>query len=165
MWVFYHICNQKMGGLNMRFKTITLFVFTLTIVLLMTASCSRHSVYQGPVITKSGPPAHAPAHGYRRKHVHGMELVFDSDLGVYVVVGLSDHYYHDGFFFRLRGDIWEKCPEPDGHWKVVSHNSLPIGLQAKVKVNSNSRAKGNNNGKGKGKGQHKKDAVSVGKLF
>lgn len=149
----------------MRFKTVTLFVFILAIVLLMTASCSRHRTHREPVITtnRSGPPAHAPAHGYRRKHVHGMELVFDSSLGLYVVVGLSDHYYHDGYFFRLHSGIWERCPKPDGHWKVVSDNSLPIGLQAKVKVNRNSRVKGN--GKGKGRGKHKKDAVSVGKLF
>lgn len=151
----------------MRFKTITLFVFTSAIILLMTASCSRHSVYSGPVITKSGPPAHAPAHGYRRKHVHGMELVFDSGRGVYVVVGLSDHYYHDGYFFRLHGGIWETCPKPDGHWKVVSNNSLPIGLQVKANVNNNSRGRGNSNNKGKGKakGKQKKDVVSIGKMF
>jgi hypothetical protein len=145
----------------MRFKTITSIVVASALILLMTASCSRHSVYSGPVITKSGPPAHAPAHGYRRKHVHGMELVFDSDLGLYVVVGLSDHYYHDGYFFRLRSGIWEMCPKPDGHWKVASDNSLPIGLKVKAKANTNVRGKGN----GKGKGKHKKDAVSIGKMF
>ena len=145
----------------MKFKTITSIVVISAIILLMTTSCSRHSVYSGPVITKSGPPAHAPAHGYRRKHVHGMELVFDSDLGVYVVVGLSDHYYHDGYFFRLRAGIWERCPKPDGHWKVASDKSLPIGLQVKVKADTNIRGKGNS----KGKGKHKKGTVSVGKLF
>lgn len=147
----------------MRFKTITSIAAASAIILLMTASCSRHRVCHEPTITKSGPPAHAPAHGYRRKHVHGMELVFDSGRGVYVVVGLSDHYYHDGYFFRLRSGIWEMSPKPDGHWKVASDKSLPMGLQVKAKVNSNSRIKGNGNGKGKGK--HKKDVVSIGKLF
>ena len=146
----------------MRFKTIASIVVISVIILLMTTSCSRHRACHEPVIIKSGgPPAHAPAHGYRRKHVHGWELVFDSDLGVYVVVGLSDHYYHDGYFFRLSGGIWEKCPKPDGRWKIVSDNSLPIGLQAKVKVNSNSRGRGN----GKAKGKHKKGVVSAGKMF
>jgi len=149
----------------MRFKTITSIVVISAIILLTTASCSRHSVYSGPVITKSGPPAHAPAHGYRRKHMHmhGVELVFDSGRGVYVVVGLSDHYYHDGYFFRLRSGTWEKCPKPDGHWKVISDKSLPVGLKVKAKVNSNSR--GNGKSKGKAKGKHKKDVVSVGKMF
>ena len=145
----------------MRFKTITSIVVTSAIILLMTTSCSRHSVYHRPTVTKSGPPAHAPAHGYRRKHVHGMELVFDSGRGVYVVVGLSDHYYHDGHFFRLRGDIWEMSPKPDGHWKVVSDKSLPMGLQAKDKSSGNGKGKSH----GKAKGKHKKGAVSIGKLF
>jgi hypothetical protein len=92
-----------------------------------------------------------------------MELVFDSGRGVYVVVGLSDHYYHDGYFFRLSGGIWEMCPKPDGRWKVVSDNSLPIGLQVKAKVNNDSKGRGK--GKGKAKGKHKKDVVSIGKMF
>ncbi|MFC1604136.1 hypothetical protein ACFL5F_03825 [Planctomycetota bacterium] len=142
----------------MRFKTITLFVATSVIILLMTASCSRYGVYHKPTVSKrNGPPAHAPAHGYRRKHVHSMDLVFDSSLGVYVVVGHSDHYYHDGYFFRLRGSIWEMSPKLDGHWKIASQKSLPMGLQVKVKAN--------NNGRGKGKGKHKKDVVSIGRLF
>ncbi len=136
----------------MRFKTITSFVVTCACILLMTASCSRHRVYHKPTVIKgSGPPAHAPAHGYRRKHVHGMELVYDSGRGVYVVVGLSDHYYHDGYFYRLRGSLWEMSLKPNGNWKVVSGKSLPMGLQVKVKVNGN----GNGNGKGKGKVKHK----------
>ena len=145
----------------MRFKTITSIVVISAIILLMTTSCSRHSVYSRPVITKSGPPAHAPAHGYRRKHVHGLELVFDSGRGVYVVVGLSDHYYHDGYFFRLRGGIWEMSPKPDGHWKVASDKSLPMGLRVKAKPSDNGRGKSH----GKAKGKHKKGTVSVGKMF
>ena len=144
----------------MRFKTITLFVVTCACILLMTASCSRHRVYHEPVVLKgNGPPAHAPAHGYRRKHATGMELVYDSGRGVYVVVGFSDHYYHDGYFYRLRGGLWEMSLKHDSNWKVVSQNSLPMGLQIKAKTNS----KGN--GKGKGKGKHKKDTVAIGRLF
>lgn len=146
----------------MRFKTITSFVVTSAIILLMTASCSRYGVYHKPTVSKGhGPPAHAPAHGYRRKHVHGMELVFDSGRGVYVVVGHSDHYYHDGHFYRLRSSIWEMSPKPDGHWKVVSQKSLPMGLKVKAKSTGNSRGKNH----GKAKGKHKKDVVSIGKLF
>ena len=150
----------------MRFKSITLALAALIVILLLTTSCSRYRAHPGPVIitNESGPPAHAPAHGYRRKHVHGVELVFDSGLGLYVVVGRTDHYYHDGYFFRFRSGIWERCPEPDGHWKVTSHNSLPIGLQAKAKVNNNNNS-GKENGKGKGRGNRKKGEISVGKMF
>ena len=142
----------------MSFKTIALFVVTCVCILLMTASCSRYGICDKPTVSKgNGPPAHAPAHGYRRKHVAGMELVFDSGRGVYVVVGFSDHYYHDGYFYRLRGGLWEMSLKPDAGWKAASEKSLPLGLQVKVKANGN--------GKGKGKVKHKKDIVRIGKLF
>jgi len=48
-----------------------------------------------------GPPAHAQAHGYRHKQVAGFELVFDSNLGLYVVVGHHDYYYCVSYFYRL----------------------------------------------------------------
>ena len=148
----------------MSFKTITSFMTTSAFILLMTASCSRYRVRHQPTVSRGkGPPAHAPAHGYRRKHAAGMELVYDSGRGVYVVVGLSDHYYHDGYFYRLRGSLWEMSLKPDGHWKVVSDKSLPMGLQVKVKANSNSNGRGKGNGKGKAK--HKKDTVTIGRLL
>ena len=135
---------------------------TCACILLMTSSCSRYGVRHKPTVSKGhGPPAHAPAHGYRRKHVAGMELVFDSGRGIYVVVGLSDHYYHNGYFYRLCGSLWEMSPKPDGNWKVVSQKLLPMGLQVNVKANNNGRG----NGRGKGRGKHKKDVVSIGKLF
>jgi hypothetical protein len=144
----------------MSFKTITSFVVTCACIFLMTASCSRYGVYHKPTVSKGkGPPAHAPAHGYRRKYVAGMELVYDSGRGVYVVVGLSDHYYHDGYFYRLRGNLWEMSLKPDADWMAASEKSLPMGLQVNVKANGN----GNDNGKGKVK--HKKDTVTIGRLF
>jgi len=150
----------------MSFKRTSLFVVTSIFILLITASCSRYGVYHKPTVSKgNGPPAHAPAHGHRRKHVAGMELVFDSGRGVYIVVGLSDHYYHDGYFYRLRGGLWEMSLKPDGNWKAASRNSLPLGLQAKAKVKTNGNGNGNDKGKGKGKGKHKKDIVTMGRLF
>jgi len=144
----------------MRFKTVTSFAFISICAVIMTVSCSRYSIRHRPSVSKgNGPPAHAPAHGYRRKHVAGMELVFDSGRGVYVVVGLSDHYYHDGYFYRLRGGLWEMSLKPDGDWKAASEKSLPMGLQVKVKTN------GNGKGNGKGKVKHKKDIAKIGRLF
>ena len=134
----------------MSFKRITSFVLLSACLLLMTASCSEVSVGSGPVVRPSnGPPAHAPAHGYRNKQAAGVELVFDSRLGVYVVVGLTDHYYHDGYYYRLRGGVWEMSLKCDGGWAAVSMASLPPGLQAKS--NGNGKGKGHGNGNGNGK--------------
>lgn len=146
----------------MSFKTKALFAVTCACIVLMTASCSRYRVRHTPTVSKGyGPPAHAPAHGYRRKHMSGVELVFDSSVGVYVVVGHPDHYYDNGYFYRLEGGLWEMSLSLDGHWKIASEKSLPAGLRVKVKANDNGR--GNNRGKGKAK--HKKDIVSMNRLF
>jgi hypothetical protein len=149
----------------MSVKKITFFfIVTFAFIVLMTASCSTYSVYSHPTVSKGGPPAHAPAYGYRRKQVAGMELVFDSSLGLYVVVGLSDHYYNDGYFYRLRGGLWEMSQKPDIGWKVVSESSLPPGLRVKVKAHGNGNHNGNN-GKGKGQAKHKKDVAISGRPF
>jgi len=134
----------------MRFKTITSFAVISICALLMTTSCSRYGIYHRPTVSKGkGPPAHAPAHGYRRKQVAGMELVFDSGRGVYLVVGLTDHYYHEGYFYRLRGGLWEMSLKPDSDWKAEANNDN----------------NGNGKGKGRGKVKHKKNTVTIGRLF
>lgn len=96
-----------------------------------------------------GPPAHAPAHGYRRQ-LHGHELSFDHGLGVYVVIGSPGWYYWDDYYWRLRDGIWVRAVAFDGPWLVVAdtHRHLPPGL-----------AKKHGHGKpgGKGKGQDKKN--------
>jgi hypothetical protein len=82
-------------------------------------------------------------------------------MGVYVVVGHADHYYHDGYFYRLRGGLWETSLKFDGNWKLASQKSLPSGLKVKDKANGS----GNDHGRGKGKGKHKKGVVKMGKVF
>ena len=141
----------------MIFKSMTSFVITSACALLLTASCSEEVVYRKPVPGRGyGPPPHARAHGHRRKHVAGVELVFDAARGVYVVVGCVDHYYYDGYFFRLHGDVWEISLYPDRGWGPLGHKSLPRGLHARGngKIKSPGRSQGNN--KGRGNGKHKK---------
>jgi hypothetical protein len=125
----------------------------------LVASCDSTEGYRihsrGPAVG-NGPPAHAKAHGYRRKQVCGYELVFDSSCGVYVVIGMSDCYYHDGYFYRLHGDVWEISVRADGDWRVVGHDALPPGLRAKAKVQPQHKvaaaAPGNPKSHGKAKG-------------
>jgi hypothetical protein len=75
-----------------------------------------------------GPPPHAPAHGYR--HKHGLvELVFDSNFGVYTVVGYPRHYFYDNRYYRLKDDIWWVSILFEGPWVVVSEADLPPGLR------------------------------------
>lgn len=84
---------------------------------------------------RPGPPPHAPAHGYRykqkRRDGRDIELVFDSGLGVYVVVGIPGRYYWDGYYLRIDGDQWYASVDLDGGWERTSTTSLPPGLQKK----------------------------------
>jgi len=104
-------------------------------------------------VIRSGPPAHAPAYGYRRKQIAGFELVFDVGLGVYVAVGVTDVYYRDGWFYRCRAGVWEISLQ-GATWEVAGIDRLPPGLQIKAKSmiklngNGNSLVKlsGNDNG-------------------
>lgn len=78
----------------------------------------------------SGPPPHAPAHGYRMKH-HGHEHVYDSELGVYVVLGLSNVWFLDGSYFRIAGDRWEVSVGAPGPWRVAAVSAVPLRLYQK----------------------------------
>jgi len=119
----------------MRFRTVASLMATSVCALLVTTSCTVFEAYHPPHRKIGhGPPAHARAHGYHRKQVAGVELVYDSGCGVYIVVGLPDHYYHDGYFYRLRGTLWEVSLQPHGGWASASETSLPPGLRAKGKV-------------------------------
>ena len=102
---------------------------------------------------KHGPPPHAPAHGYRHKHADGYDLRYDRTVGCYAVVGYSDHYYNDGFFFRYSADNWQISAHIGGaqaSWSVVEEVRVPQTLVVKYK--GKDHGKGNKGGKGKGKG-------------
>ncbi len=85
-----------------------------------------------PVVArKLGPPPHAPAHGYRHKHQSGREFRFDSHLGVYIVEGNTDTYFHDGWFVRIRSGIWRVSATLRGPWEPRSAEWVPPGLRSK----------------------------------
>ena len=127
--------------------TIPLAV-TSVCALLIATSCSISDAHNAPSAKKRhGPPAHAPAHGYRHKQVSGAELIFDSGSGVYVVVGYPNHYYHDGRFYRLTGTTWEMSLKLDHGWSPLGGKPLPPGLQQKGKSKTYGRANGLARGK------------------
>jgi hypothetical protein len=101
------------------------------------------------VVVKPGPPPHAPAHGYRHKlERDSVELLFDSGLGVYVVVDLADVFFYEGHYYRCEGERWFISPRPRDGWLVVAVAEVPGGLRAH-------KAKGKPKG-GPGKGNGKK---------
>lgn len=105
---------------------------------LLGTGCIHHHHYgSGPVVVKErghghGPPPHAPAHGHRRKHSHDpVELVFDSDLGVYIVVGRSGVYWHGDRYFVWGDGRWRASARIDGVWVSIGNDDVPVRLVAK----------------------------------
>jgi len=116
---------------------------------LMLVSCRSFSIgtrsarrYESKPVLKPGPPPHAPAHGYRRKY-QGVELVYDSGRGIYVVIDFPSHYYFKGHYYRFGEVQWEVGVSLEGPWKVISYDELPKGLRFEKK------------GEGKAKGKSK----------
>lgn len=106
----------------------------LAILLLAALGCVQHHHHHAPgpvVVGGHGPPPHAPAHGHRWHHPYGLDLVFDSGLGVYVVVGARDAFYYRDHFYRIYGGYWQASPRFDAGWKVIPTRSLPPGLAKK----------------------------------
>ncbi len=80
---------------------------------------------------KNGPPPWAPAHGYRHKHPDGVELVFKSEIGVYVVVGHPGHYWDGQRYYRGSDGRWHVSVHLQGPWGSVAVDDVPPGLRAK----------------------------------
>ena len=133
-------------------KSKFLSVVVSVCMLLMLVSCESFSIGAGSGRRhkpKHGPPPHAPAHGYRHKQ-QGVELVYDSGRGVYVVVDFPLHFYFEGRYYRFHEPHWEVGVQVDGPWKLVSDDALPRGLRAKGKGKSKERP-----GRGLGLGKKK----------
>jgi hypothetical protein len=118
----------------------TLFPRVLSVTLsasfgaaLLSGCVYHHHHRSGPVavVQRGGPPPWAPAHGYRHKHPHGVELVFDSGLGVYVVLGHPGCYFYRDRFLRYDDGYWRATLDLKGSWVVVRAEEVPAGLRGK----------------------------------
>ncbi len=132
-------------------------LFVVVSLLVFVSACALDSVYgggifaSGPKVSQKhkghGPPPHAPAHGYRHKSHHGVDLEFDTGLGVYVAIELPGTYFFDGLYFRWSEGVWEAASHFQGPWRVAKQKEVPPGLRkSKAKKHP-----GKGSGKGKGK--------------
>ncbi len=86
-----------------------------------------------PQIVAAKPPAHAPAHGYRAKQKtvepapkkSGIEVVFDSERGIHVAVGVSGVFFQDGHYYREHDGRWEVSLSGDGGWRISVAADIP----------------------------------------
>ena len=115
-------------------KINTLLLSTMIVMTAVLASSCRTVTVTYPTQAKkkvTGPPAHAPAHGYRRKLPSNVEVVFDSDSGVYVVIGLDHYFWLDGHYYRFYKGQWEASVMIGNGWHSIAGKQLPAGLREK----------------------------------
>ncbi len=127
---------------------------------LATMSCRSMTVRHGHDMhgtqKRSGPPPHAPAHGHRHKHQRDdVELVFDSERGVYLVIGVPGSYFFDGVYYRRTSQQWQTAFTIEGSWDSIAQDKIPPGLRSDVTHDHSSSV---HPGKGKGKGHEKKQS-------
>ena len=113
-----------------------------------TVSPSPSGSHVKKIPPKHGPPPHAPAHGYRHKHQHGVELEYDSGIGAYIVVELPGTYFHNGLYIRVSSSgHWVVAARFDGPWRVAVESDVPPKLK-KSKGKDKGSKKGKKNKKG-----------------
>lgn len=103
-------------------------------------------------LASADPPDHAPAHGYRAKgggKAHapakesgGVEVVFDSERGIHVAVGLPGVFFHGGHYYREHDGRWQVSLSGNGGWSFAASASVPeLVVKAKKRHPGPAKAK------------------------
>jgi hypothetical protein len=58
----------------------------------------------------------------------GVEIIFDSERGVYVGVNLPNVFFQDGRYYRERSGYWQVSARGDGAWKVAAGIPIPLSI-------------------------------------
>lgn len=109
--------------LNGFITLIVIFVFGLSYIGCATTgggiiiNGGSGSGHEHPPVVKKGPPAHAPAHGYRAKHKYR----YYPNCSVYYDCGRKVYFY-------LRGDRWEVGASLPGHLRLRLGDSVNIEM-------------------------------------
>jgi hypothetical protein len=145
------------------FKQVSVYCFTLAtgIALLFLGGCGSVSVRSSsggeePHVhkQKKGPPAHAPAHGYRKKNSYhyypSSHVYYDTGRKVYFYMDAGNWEFGVSLPSRYRIDIGEAVSiEMDTRTPYVEFE------QHKIKYPSGKSGKSKGKGKGRGKGKKK----------
>ncbi len=60
-----------------------------------------------------------------------MELVFDAQLGVYLIVGRPHHYFSAGRYLRIRAGVWQVSGHIERGWAALLFEKVPKRLRNK----------------------------------
>lgn len=116
-------------------RTRNYFVVALLASMVIALSaCSmmlRSNRTEGPVggEERGGPPPNAPARGYQHEQSGEIQLVFDSNMGVYIVSGYTEHYYYHNRYYRWNNGSWQTSPKINRGWSSAPEKTIPPGLR------------------------------------
>lgn len=133
-------------------------VFIATAIIALTGCVDSAGVRYGDSgrsTYKSGPPPHAPAHGYRHKH-RKHDMSYDSGLGAYVILGKSEVYFDNGLYFRYRNGDWQASVNLGSGWYNADKKVVPKKLWSYKDSDRKHAKKKEHPGKGHGKDKSKK---------
>jgi hypothetical protein len=117
----------------MTFRHIVCVIFLGLFIVLSGCSATGVSIQgqEGPKYRKSGPPPHAPAHGYRHKHHDGHQLEYNTRIGVYVVVNMPETYFGNNLYIRMSSDgNWLVSTRLGKGWRPASRGEVPYQLRS-----------------------------------
>ena len=114
----------------MRLRTLSLMLAASATVILGCVVLPRTPVLRSRVHTV-GPPPQAPAHGYCYKQTTGVELVFDSKVAAYLVVGRPHHYFSGRRYLRIRSGVWQVSHHLEHGWARLPVEKVPKRLRSK----------------------------------
>jgi hypothetical protein len=84
------------------------------------------------------PPSHAPANGHRYRHDHGVDLVFDSGIGAYIVLGFDNLFFFNNNYMRFDDGYWHYSDRHNGGWLRSKDKHVPRKLREARKHNKKS---------------------------
>ena len=83
--------------------------------------------FRSPVVA---PTPSAPAHGHRHTERGSPDMIYDSRLGLYVVLGYPDHFHDGKRYYRRLDGRWQHSAELHQGWSEVRLGEVPQALLA-----------------------------------
>ena len=55
----------------------------------------------------------------------GIEIIFDSERGIHIAVGLPNVFFHEGHYYREQDGRWQVSVSGDGGWSFSASSGVP----------------------------------------
>ena len=107
-----------------------------------------HGLHQLQHHGNHNPVDHTPINHGDRRHHQGHELIYNSAIGVYLVINQTDIYFHNNRYFRHHRGAWQSAKHLNNTWQAARHKNLPHKLRnSQYKKKHSRKEKHNKHGK------------------